>query len=78
MYLFVSDVSAAVETLTLAVLSGPKVTTPVSCLNEICVATKLSIPQYELKGEVALPMVTIFSMEVWVRDMNLRGMLHPS
>ena len=60
-----------------AVVPLPKVMTPVSCLNEICVVRKLSIPQYESKGEVALPQVTIFSMEVWVRDMNLRGMLHP-
>ena len=51
-----------------------KVMTPVSCLSEICVVRKLSIPQYEFRGEVGVAHMKIFTMEVWVHDMNLRGM----
>jgi len=59
-----------------AVLPVPKVMTPVGCLNEICVVRKVSIPQYESRGEVGVAHMKIFSMGVWVRDMNLRGMLN--
>jgi len=58
------------------VLPVPKVMTPVSCLNEICVVRKLSIPQYEPRGEVGVAHMKIFTMGVWVRDMELRGMFH--
>jgi len=58
--------------------SVPKAMTPISCLNEICVVRKLSIPQYESMGEVGVAHMKIFTMEVWVRDMDLRGMLNPS
>ena len=56
-----------------AVLSKPKVMTPVSCLNKICVVTKLSIPQYQSRSEVGVAHMNIWTMEVWVRDMELRG-----
>jgi len=59
-----------------AVLPVAKVMTPVSCLNEICVVRKLSIPQYKSMGEVGVTHMKIFTMEVYVRDMELRGMLH--
>jgi len=54
----------------------PKLMTPVGCLNEICVVRKLSIPQYEPRGEVGVAHMKIFTMGVWVRDMDLRGMLN--
>jgi len=60
-----------------AVLPEPKVMTPVSCLKEICVVQKLSKPKYQSKGEVPVANMTMFLMDVWVDDMNLRGMLHP-
>jgi len=59
-----------------AVLPVPKVTNPVGCLNEICVVRKLSIPQYESKGEAGVAHMKFFTMGVWVQDMNLRGMLN--
>jgi len=58
------------------VLPVPKVMTPVSCLNEICVVRKLSIPQYKSMSEVGVAHMKIFTMEGYVRDMELRGMLH--
>ena len=61
----------------LPVPAVPKVMTPVSCLNEICVVRKLSIPKYESKAEIGVAHMKIFTMEVHVRDMELRGMLHP-
>ena len=59
------------------VLTVPKMMTPVSCLNEICVVRKLSIPQYKSMSEVGVAHMKIFTMEGYVRDMELRGMLHP-
>ena len=59
-----------------AVVPVLKMMTPVGCLNEICVIRKLSIPQYESKGEIGIAHMKIFTMGVWVRDMNLRGMLN--
>ena len=58
------------------VLPVPKVMTPVSCLNEICVVRKLSIPQYKSMSEVGVAHMKIFTIEGYVRDMELRGMLH--
>jgi len=60
-----------------AVLPVPKVMTPVGCLKEICVVKKVSIPKYQSKGEVPVANMTMFLMDVWVGDMNLRGILHP-
>lgn len=59
-----------------AVLAVPKVITPVSCLDEICMVRKLSIPQYEYKGEVGKTHKKVFTMEVWVCDMDVTGMLN--
>jgi len=56
-----------------AVLPVLKKMTPVGCLNEICVVMKLSIPQYESKGEVGVAHMKVFTTRVWVPDMNLRG-----
>lgn len=55
------------------VMPTPKVMTPISCLKEICVARKLSIPKYQFKSETKVAHMSISLMEVWVPDMDLRG-----
>ncbi len=70
------DGSASVPVVSV-VLPVPKVMTPVSCLHEICVVRKLSIPQYKSMEEVGRAHTKIFTIEGYVRDMELRGILHP-
>lgn len=46
--------------------------TPVSCLNEICMVRKLSLPDY-YESSTGFGQTKMFTMVVWVRDMELRG-----